>query len=254
MGRGLLERMRGVVNGLAGGSHGDRVVDEHFVPGGDTDLLSAIRLGDFNAVHHLIRYDWAARCLEDWPVSSVLDLATGSGYGAHTMAGRIPSARVTGVDYDADAIREARQRYSRPNLEFQSGDGTRWRQTIGPRKYDVIVSFDMIEHVAHREILMENVVNHLEPQGALLLSTPCGWDETNLQPDWHPHKLEYSAASLFDFLRRYFSTIVRPEESGFPHLEVFDQLANGPVTYFLRMNPVVCRGPLVLANPYIERA
>lgn len=246
--------MRRAVSGPARGDDDNRVIDEHFVPGRDTDLPRAIQLGDANAVHHLIRYEWAATCLKDLPVSSVLDLATGSGYGAHAIAERIPSARVKGIDYDAEAIREARHRYSRSNLGFQTGDGTRWGQTIGPQKFDVIVCFDMIEHVAHREILMENVVNHLEPAGMLLLSTPCGWNESNLQPAWPHHKLEYSAASLYDFLHRYFSSVIRPEDGCFPHLEVFDQLGDGPVTYLLKMNPVVCRGPKVLANPYAEKA
>ncbi len=227
-----------------------RVVDEHFVPGRDDDLHDAIRTGDANAVHHLIRYEWAARCLVDWPVRTILDLATGSGYGAHELADRSPSTRVTGVDYDTDAIKRARARYSLPNLEYRAGDATCWTETIGPDTFDAIVSFDMIEHVVHREIMMEGVVRHLAPGGTLLLSTPCGHLETVLRPEWVHHRIEYSAASLYDFLRRYFAVIVRPEDPEFPHRDVFDLLAEGPVTYFLKMNPVVCRGPILIENPY----
>jgi 2-polyprenyl-3-methyl-5-hydroxy-6-metoxy-1,4-benzoquinol methylase len=229
---------------------GSRVVDEHFVPGGDTNLRDAIRAGDANAVHHLIRYEWVARCLADRPVSSLLDLATGSGYGAHELAARLSSTRVTGIDYDAGAIEEARARYVLPNLEYRTGDATRWAETIGPEAFDVIVSFDMIEHVVHREIMMEGLVSHLAPAGALLLSTPCGWNEPALQPEWPHHRIEYSAASLYDFLRRYFAVVVRPEDRGFPHRDVFDLLAEGPVTYLLKMNPVACREPILIENPY----
>lgn len=227
-----------------------RNVDEHFVPGRDTDLRSAIRTGDETAVHHLIRYEWAARCLADWPVKSLLDLATGSGYGAHELATRLPSTKVTGVDYDADAIEQARARYAMSNLEYHTGDATRWADTIGHKTFDAIVSFDVIEHVVHREIMMEDLVRHLAQEGTLLLSTPCGQLETNVQPVWEHHRIEYSSASLYDFIRRYFAVVVRPEDREFPHRDVFDLLAEGPVTYFLKMNPVVCRGPIVVENPY----
>lgn len=226
------------------------VVDEHFVPGRESSLGEAIGKGDANAVHHLIRYEWAARCLSDEPAGHLLDLATGSGYGAHALAARLPSTKVLGVDYDAAAIEEARARYSLPNLDYRVGDATRWTGTIGDEPYDVIVSFDMIEHVLHREIIMQGLVDHLAPQGMLLLSTPCGWPEPVLKPEWVHHRIEYSAASLFDFLRRYFGEIVRPEDPAFPHREVFDLLADGPVSYFLQMNPIVCRAPIRIENPY----
>jgi 2-polyprenyl-3-methyl-5-hydroxy-6-metoxy-1,4-benzoquinol methylase len=225
-------------------------VDEHFVPGRGTNLRDAIRAGERDAVHHLIRYEWAARCLADWPVRSLLDLATGSGYGAHDLAVRLPSTKVTGVDYDADAIEQARARYAMPNLEYRTGDATRWTDTIGPETFDAIVSFDMIEHVVHREIMMEGLVRHLAPGGTLLLSTPCGELETALRPVWAHHRIEYSSASLYDFVRRYFAVIVRPEDAEFPHRDVFDLLDGGPVTYLLKMNPVVCREPIVVENPY----
>jgi 2-polyprenyl-3-methyl-5-hydroxy-6-metoxy-1,4-benzoquinol methylase len=230
---------------------GSCVVDEHFVPGRDTNLPDAIREGDANAVHHLIRYEWAARCLVDWPVRSLLDLATGSGYGAHELAARLPKARIAGVDYDEGAVKEARARFSLPNLEYRMGDATRWAETIGPEAFDAVVSFDMIEHVVHREIMMEGLVRHLSPGGVFLLSTPCGWNEPALEPAWPYHRIEYSAASLYDFLRRYFAVVVRPEDREFPHRDVFDLLGEGPVTYLLKMNPVVCRGPIVIENPYL---
>lgn len=229
---------------------GNRVVDEHFVPAHGANLHDAIKAGDANAVHHLIRYEWAARCLADWQVRNLLDLATGSGYGAYELASRLPTTRITGIDYDEGAIKEARARYALPNLEYRTGDATRWAETIGPEAFDAIVSFDMIEHVIHREIMMEGVVRHLAAGGTVLLSTPCGWNEPALKPEWPHHHIEYSAASLYDFLRRYFAVVVRPEDRDYPHRDVFDLLAEGPVTYLLKMNPVLCREPILIENPY----
>jgi len=227
-----------------------RTVDEHFVPSGDLSLDDAIRSGEMSAVHHLVRYEWASSVLCAQPVGTVLDLATGSGYGAAKLAEALPNAKVLGVDYDPSAVAEARRRYARPNLAFRVGDATRWDETIGSGLLDVVVAFDMIEHVVHREIMLEGLVRHLAPSGALLLSTPCGWDETRLEPEWIHHRIEYSAASLYDFLRRYFEEIVRPEDAAFPRRDVFDRLAAGSVTYALKLNPVICRRPVLFENPY----
>lgn len=231
-------------------SRGSQVVDEHFVPARNTGLRDAIRAGDENAVHHLIRYEWAVRTLAATKSNNVLDLATGSGYGAHELANRLPGTKVVGADYDRGAVEEARSRYVLPNLEYRAGDATRWDETIGPEMFDVIVSFDMIEHVIHREIMMESLVRHLSPGGRLLLSTPCGANEPVLKPDWIHHRIEYSAASLYDFLRRYFAVVIRPEDAAFSSRDVFDLLAEGPVTYLLKMNPVICREPILVENPY----
>jgi 2-polyprenyl-3-methyl-5-hydroxy-6-metoxy-1,4-benzoquinol methylase len=232
------------------GQERSRNVDEHFVPGRGANLRDAIRAGDQDAVHHLIRYEWAARCLADWPVKSILDLASGNGYGAFNLAARVPSTKVTGVDYDAKAVEQARARYALPNLGYRTGDATRWGETIGPERFDAIVSFDMIEHVVHREIMMESLVGHLAPGGALLLSTPCGHLETVVRPVWVHHRIEYSLGSLYDFLHRYFEVVIEPDDREFPHRDVFDLLSEGPVTYFLKMNPVVCRKPIVIESPY----
>lgn len=97
---------------------------------------------------------------------------------------------------------------------------------------------------------MQNVVEHLHKNGYLLLSTPCGADIINVQPEWTYHKIEYSSASLYDFLRRYFNVILRPDNSTLPHLDIFDQLKEREIHYLLFMNPIVCKDPIVVENPY----
>ena len=231
------------------------MVDEHFVPldlaGDPLDLGPALEAGDARSVHHLIRYAWAREVLCDGPpVRSILDVACGAGYGSCALAERFPGARVLGVDYDAGAVEIARGRYRLPNLEYRVGDGTRWDETIGEAAFDVVVSFDTLEHVAHREVFLENLVAHLRPDGRLLFSTPCGGDVVDLTPAWEFHRIEHSAGSLYDFLRRYFRVVRRPDDGSLPRMDVFDRLHGSGVEYLLRMNPLVCEGPIVVENPY----
>ncbi len=227
------------------------VVDEHFVPKLGLDLAPYLQRQDRTASHHLLRYQWATAVIADLkPENSILDVACGAGYGSYMIARQTPASTVLGVDYDKKAVDFATRHYVQPTLAYRQGDVLRWQETIGPDQFDCIVSFDTLEHCPHREIMMEHLVAHLKPEGILLLSTPCGHDENQLQPRWFHHAIEYSTASLYDFLTRYFGTILRPEEADFPHLAVFDQLQGSGVTYNLRLNPVICRNPIVRPNPY----
>jgi len=233
------------------------VVEEHFVPVKGLDIAPYAAAGDVGAVHHLIRYAWALECLadlRDLAAHGVVDVACGAGYGSHAIAQRFPRARVVAVDYDRTAVDFARENYRLPNLEFRHGDVTRWDETIGREAFGCVVSFDTIEHVSHREIMMQNLVNHLRDDGALLLSTPCGGDVNNLSPQWVHHKIEYAASSLFDFVSRYFRTVLRPDDGSLPHREVFDRLNGTGITYLLKMNPLLCRGPVKVPDPYRGRA
>ena len=226
------------------------IKNEHFVPEGGLNLLDYLQKGDIESVHHIIRYIWAVEVLKELQPATVLDIACGSGYGSYLIAQHLPSTLVVGADYDQRALEYAKQHFTLTNLGYKLGDTTSWKETLGSTVFDCIISFDTLEHVQHREIMMENLVAHLKPTGCMLFSTPCGSDQNSLQPEWEFHQIEYSTASLYDFLRRYFTDIVGSDHSTFPHLEVFDRLKETPITYLLRLNPVICRGPVIFENPY----
>lgn len=226
-------------------------MDEHFTPPAGLDVWTYARLGDLGAAHHLIRYEWLRRVLTGQPqVKSVLDAGCGAGYGTYLLAKEFPNMTVCGVDYDPSGVADSKSRYRLSNLSYSLGDLTNWDATIGVTCYDAIVSFDSIEHVKHRELVMECFVRHLRPEGSLFLSTPCGAPVNNLKPEWDAHQIEFSTASLFDFVRRYFSVVIRPEEATFPHGEAFDELREAGIDYLLRCNPIICREPISIPNPY----
>ncbi len=227
------------------------VVNEHFVPARGLEIGPYLARGDRTAVHHLLRYQWAVATLADHPAPQrILDMACGSGYGTASIAAHFAGSSVLGADYDPTGIGYAQEHYRLMNLAFVQADAHKWEESLGNERFDCVVSFDTLEHSAHRDIFMENLVRHLNPGGWLLFSTPCGSDTNDLRPRWLHHAIEYSTASLYDFLRRYFRVVQRPEEKDFPHREVFDQLVGSKVDYLLRLNPVLCREPIHIANPY----
>src|SRR5438105_3881656 len=196
------------------------VVDEHFVPHLGLDLEPYLQQDIISGIHHLGRYYWALDVLKPYRPRRILDVACGAGYGSYLLAKTFPRARVLGGDYDPKAVESAAATYRLPNLEYAFFDVVDWKQQ---GQFDAIVSFDTIEHVVHREIMMQNFAENLAPAGCLLLSTPVQ-GITDTKPKWQHHRLEYSGHALLDFLRRYFRRVLRPEDGSLPNRAFFDRL------------------------------
>jgi len=98
-----------------------------------------------------------------------LDAACGEGYGAALLAGS--AASVAGVDISEPAITHARQRYGHiENLGFHQADCT--RLPFMDNKFDRVVSFETLEHLAEQDRLLAEFRRVLKPDGCLILSSP----------------------------------------------------------------------------------
>jgi SAM-dependent methyltransferase len=116
---------------------------------------------------HLHRYAYAAGFAAG---KRVLDAACGEGYGSALLAHA--GARVLGVDIADDAIAHARQRYAGVDgLEFAQGDVTCLDQ-LADAGFDLIVSFETLEHVHEQARMVAGFRRLLAPGGMLLISSP----------------------------------------------------------------------------------
>lgn len=218
------------------------VVNEHFEPINGLELTPYLKEKNKTALHHLIRYYWAVEVLrQSEKIIHVLDLGCGSGYGSFILANSLPNAWVKGIDYDSKAIKNAEEKYKLDNLSYNQGDILKIKQV---NKFDYIIFFDTLEHLSHREIALEKIINMLKPDGELFISTPCGHEEDIFYPPWPAHQIEYSYKSLYKFLRRYFKVVIGAEQPGFEKLYIFDLLNESGINYDHRMNPVICKNPI----------
>ncbi len=100
----------------------------------------------------------------------VLDVACGEGYGSALLS--TVADTVLGVDLAPDALVHARSRYGgRSNLHFEAGDATALG-ALPPASFDLIVSFETLEHVGAQEDMVAGFARLLAPAGLLLLSSP----------------------------------------------------------------------------------
>lgn len=145
-------------------------------------------------IMHAASYDFAATYCRG---GRVLDLGCGSGYGTFRIAG--VAEAVTGVDVAEDAVAFARARYSRPNLSFlpivPGG-----RLPFPDDSFDVVLSFQVIEHVHDVRGYLEEARRVLRPEGVMIIITPDR--KHRLLPGQKPwnrwHLREYSVAGLAD--------------------------------------------------------
>ncbi|MCK9490286.1 MAG: class I SAM-dependent methyltransferase [Xanthomonadales bacterium] len=99
----------------------------------------------------------------------VLDAACGEGYGSALLARTARS--VTGVDVDADTITHAARRYGDADkLQFQCASVT--AIDAPDASFDLIVSFETIEHLAEQAQMLAEFDRLLAPGGLLLISSP----------------------------------------------------------------------------------
>lgn len=100
----------------------------------------------------------------------VLDAACGEGYGSAQLAQ--VATNVLGIDIDAATIAHAQSRYqSAANLRYLQADVTAL-DALPDRSFDLIVSFETLEHVQAQERLLDGFARLLAEGGVLLVSTP----------------------------------------------------------------------------------
>jgi SAM-dependent methyltransferase len=117
-------------------------------------------------LEHWHRYHFAALAARG---ARVLDVASGEGYGTALLAAT--AASVVGVDASTDAIAHARSAYAGlGNVGFVVGDCA--RLPFADDAFDVIVSFETIEHITAQRAFLGETKRLLAPGGMLLLSSP----------------------------------------------------------------------------------
>lgn len=135
----------------------------------------------------------------------VLDAACGEGYGANLLAG--VAAQVSAVDISAEAIAHAQARYgTRSNLEFSVGDAAALQ--FAERSFDVVVSFETLEHLLAQEALVEGFARMLADDGILLISSPDKHNYSEVAGFRNEfHVRELYRHELLDLLRPHFSDV-----------------------------------------------
>lgn len=170
---------------------------ERYIPG----------IGGQIAYEHLHRYALARDYVSG---KTVLDIACGEGYGSNLLAKT--AKRVVGVDISEDAISHAKMKYgNQKNLEYYMGSCV--DIPCSSETFDVVVSFETIEHIEEHKKMLDEVKRVLKPGGTLIISTPnrkTYTDDTQLKNEYHVREF-------------YLSEFTSLLHSGFKHVNMMGQ-------------------------------
>ena len=164
-----------------------RTTGERLIPGSsDPDLLN----------EHVARYKFAEQVATG---KRVLDAGCGEGYGAASLAK--VAAAVFALDRAADAVRRGRDAY--PGVAFARGDCEALPFAEG--SLDLVVAFEVIEHLADWASLVRESARVLTRSGVFLVSTPNRpyYQSTRTEPNPY-HVREFDHAEFRSALEETF--------------------------------------------------
>ena len=146
---------------------------------------------------HLARYRFAAKYTRR---KRVLDVATGTGYGANILR-QYGALDVVGVDCVQDVLDYAASRYGNRGLHWRNCDAY---DMPFEREFDAVVSFETIEHLKDPERFVKACKRALKPGGTFIVSTPESAGGALVSPY---HEVEYTRDEFRDFLRDHFQKV-----------------------------------------------
>jgi SAM-dependent methyltransferase len=162
--------------------------------------------------NHICRYRFAKDIIENLSLTKILDAACGVGYGSHYLASN-SKWDVKAIDRSDEALTIAKKKFTLPNISFLKDDCHTLEVASTFAPYDVIVSFETLEHLPKPALFLKNCFANLKNAGKLIISTPNQIVSSPTELNWEFHEKEYTAFELYDLL----------SQEGFSNIEIYGQ-------------------------------
>lgn len=114
---------------------------------------------------------------------NVLEIGTGSGFFLDFAKASFPNSSFSGVEYDERLLAETAARA--PYATLIQGNAENFH--LGKNQFDLVVSFQVIEHLYNPDAMLANIRTHLKPGGIFLVTTPnlSGLGARWMKEGWH---------------------------------------------------------------------
>lgn len=148
------------------------------------------------AASHVARYEFTKSAVQD---KNVCDIACGAGYGSCFLSKH--ARTVTGIDISDSAVDWAKSHFQNEKVTFYCADGSKaWPVE---QRFDVITSFETLEHVPDPEVFLRQIDTHLAIEGTLFMSVPNGpRDKKKTDNPYHLH--HFDEDEFKKMIRKYF--------------------------------------------------
>lgn len=150
--------------------------------------------------NHIARYEFAKQQIENRRPIKILDAACGVGYGSYYL-GQIANCSIIAIDRTSEALDTASKHFYAKNIKYLLDDCHTMSVAVKHGLYDVIISFETLEHLSNPEIFIANCFANLKEKGKLIISTP---NQLVSSPEgklnWEYHEKEYNPNELSQLL------------------------------------------------------
>jgi 2-polyprenyl-3-methyl-5-hydroxy-6-metoxy-1,4-benzoquinol methylase len=147
---------------------------------------------------HYSRYMFASQFVKG---KKILDVACGVGYGSSLLIDK-EAFSVTGIDISEKAINYARKNFKRKNVKFVTGNAE--KLPFGNEVFDVVVSFETIEHLRQPNMFLKEAKRVLKNDGLFIISTPNKGKYCSVNSF---HVKEFKVSEFRKLVSKYFNDI-----------------------------------------------
>lgn len=129
-------------------------------------------IGEFRFPLRLRGHYLAQAIPPDFLPEAIWDAGCGAGHTSFYLARRFPMAKVLGTDLNPQMIKRCRQiveRSGATRLKFDAGD---LAETKYENVYDLVICFEVLEHIEDYDVAVRNLSASLKPGGHLIIHSP----------------------------------------------------------------------------------
>jgi SAM-dependent methyltransferase len=165
-------------------------------------------------------------------IFSLLEIGTGSGFLISFLESEFPNGMLTGLEYDSRLVLLTQNKVK--NATILQGNAENF--DLNDKKFDIIVSLQVIEHLFQPESMLKCVKKHLNKNGIFIFTTPNleGIGAKCMKDKWHGFRTDHVS------LKSYSDWKALIEKNGFSSIYCGS-------TFFTGI-PIFNRMPLGLLN------
>jgi SAM-dependent methyltransferase len=162
--------------------------------------------------NHISRYAFAKSSITSLEPLKILDAACGVGYGSHYLSSN-SIWDIKAIDRSKEALKIAEKNFKGQNISFMEDDCHTLAKVSTFAPFDVIVSFETLEHLPKPASFIKNCFTNLKSGGRLIISTPNQIVSSPNELSWEFHEKEYTPIELHELLA----------EEGFSNIIIYGQ-------------------------------
>jgi len=151
------------------------------------------------------RFQHVLRTISELKPKSVLDFGCAHGHYTMNLAARMPGVKFTGLDFMQSnidvALAWAKQVNEQDRVKFICANLEETHNELG--KFDVILASEIFEHVPNVQEISDILLEHLEPDGTMVITVPLGpWEAIGYEEKenigWRAHIHHFERQDLFE--------------------------------------------------------